>query len=155
MAEDEQRPTAPQTCCSGRATTAFMISGTYCFTSSLHIPGDMSRSQHMQRTYPDSPLGPHCPPGSTGLSATGKEVLPTLLRPFPGQSARHRKQCFRCHQVPLETVSSAEEKVLPLWSILQDFAGCLPALLGKDALGANGSVNLADLLCGPHQQRGA
>ena len=36
MAEDEQRPTAPQTCCSGRATTAFMISGTYCFTSSLH-----------------------------------------------------------------------------------------------------------------------
>ena len=26
---------APQTCCSGSATTAFMISGTYCFTSSL------------------------------------------------------------------------------------------------------------------------
>ena len=25
-------PMAPQTCCSGRLTTAFMISGTYCFT---------------------------------------------------------------------------------------------------------------------------
>ena len=36
MEEEEQRPTAPQTCCSGSATTAFMISGTYCFTSSLH-----------------------------------------------------------------------------------------------------------------------
>ena len=35
MEEVEQRPTAPQTCCSGRATTAFMISGTYCFTRSL------------------------------------------------------------------------------------------------------------------------
>ena len=36
MEEEEQRPMAPQTCCSGSATTAFMISGTYCFTSSLH-----------------------------------------------------------------------------------------------------------------------
>ena len=35
MEEEEQRPMAPQTCCSGSATTAFMISGTYCFTSSL------------------------------------------------------------------------------------------------------------------------
>ena len=35
MEDEEQRPMAPQTCCSGSATTAFMISGTYCFTNSL------------------------------------------------------------------------------------------------------------------------
>lgn len=49
MAEEEQRPTAPQTCCSGSATTAFMISGTYCFTSTLHVSNDTCHS--VRRTH--------------------------------------------------------------------------------------------------------
>ena len=39
--------------------------------------------------------------------------------------------------------------------MLEELAGCLPALLWEDALGANGSIDLADLLGGAHQQRGA